>query len=95
MINLKNLKLLKKNAILLNLARGNIINENDLYKTLSKKNIAGAALDVFENEPLVDSPLHSLDNIILTPHLGASTIEAQDAASIQISNQIRSNVDQL
>ena len=84
----KKLKLMKKTSYLINAARGGLINENDLYKALSKKNIAGAALDVFENEPLIDSPLHTLDNIILTPHLGASTVEAQDAASIQISNQI-------
>ena len=84
----KKLKLMKKTSYLINAARGGLINENDLYQALSKKNIAGAALDVFENEPLIDSPLHTLDNIILTPHLGASTVEAQDAASIQISNQI-------
>ena len=87
-IDSKKIKLMKKTSYLINAARGGLINEDDLYIALSKKNIAGAALDVFENEPLINSRLHSLDNIILTPHLGASTAEAQDAASIQISNQI-------
>ena len=87
-INFKKIKLMKNSSYLINAARGGLINENDLYKALEKKIIAGAALDVFENEPLRKSPLHSLTNIILTPHLGASTAEAQDAASIQISNQI-------
>jgi len=88
LIDIKKIKLMKKSSYLINAARGGLINENDLYKALQKKIIAGAALDVFENEPLVNSPLHSLDNIILTPHLGASTVEAQTAASIQVSNQI-------
>ena len=88
LIDIKKIKLMKKSSYLINAARGGLINENDLYKALQKKIIAGAALDVFENEPLLNSPLHSLDNIILTPHLGASTVEAQTAASIQVSNQI-------
>ena len=88
LIDIKKIKMMKKSSYLINAARGGLINEVDLYKALQKKIIAGAALDVFENEPLVNSPLHSLDNIILTPHLGASTVEAQSAASLQISNQI-------
>ena len=87
-INLKQIKKMKKTSYLVNAARGGLINENDLFIALKRKLISGAALDVFENEPLTNSSLHNLDNIILTPHLGASTTEAQDAASIQISNQI-------
>ena len=90
LINAKNLKLMKKTSYLINAARGGLINEQDLYNSLKKKLIAGAALDVFENEPLKESPLYELDNIILTPHLGASTKEAQDNASIQIAEQISS-----
>jgi len=90
LINTKNLKLMKKTSYLINAARGGLINEQDLYQSLRKKLIAGAALDVFENEPLKESPLYELDNIILTPHLGASTKEAQDNASIQIADQISS-----
>jgi len=90
LINNKNLNLMKKNSFIINAARGGLINEEDLYKSLKNKLIAGAALDVFENEPLKNSPLYELDNIILTPHLGASTNEAQDNASIQIAEQISS-----
>lgn len=90
LINAKNLKLMKKTSYLINAARGGLINEQDLYNSLKKKLIAGAALDVFENEPLKESPLYELDNIVLTPHLGASTKEAQDNAYIQIAEQISS-----
>ena len=90
LINIKNLKLMKKTSYIINAARGGLINEQDLYNSLKNNIIAGAALDVFENEPLKKSPLYELENIILTPHLGASTKEAQDNASIQIAEQISS-----
>ena len=89
-INYKSLKLMKKTSFLINAARGGLINENDLYKALKNKTISGAALDVFETEPLNNSKLPNLNNIILTPHLGASTKEAQDSAAIQIAEQISS-----
>jgi D-3-phosphoglycerate dehydrogenase len=81
---------MKKTSYIINAARGGLINEKDLFRALKEKIIAGAALDVFEEEPLINSKLHELDNIILTPHLGASTKEAQDSASIQIAEQISS-----
>ncbi len=85
-----NLIKMKKEARIINVARGGIINENDLAKVLKEKRISGAALDVFESEPLEnDSPLLSAPNIILTPHLGASTIEAKEGVSISICNQIK------
>ena len=69
---------MKKTAILVNAARGKIVNEDHLYECLSQNKIKGAAFDVFANEPLpADSKLRNLENIILTPHLGASTEEAQ------------------
>ena len=81
---------MKKNARIINVARGGIINENDLSKILKEKKIAGAALDVFESEPLsIDSPLISAPNIILTPHLGASTKEAKEGVSISICKQVK------
>ena len=89
-INYKNMKHMKKTSYIINAARGGLINEKDLFRALKEKIIAGAALDVFEEEPLINSKLHELDNIILTPHLGASTKEAQDSASIQIAEQISS-----
>ncbi len=85
-----NLVKMKKEARIINVARGGIINENDLAKVLIEKNISGAALDVFESEPLnINSPLLSSPNIILTPHLGASTREAKEGVSISICNQIK------
>jgi len=85
-----NLIKMKKDARIINVARGGIINENDLSKVLIENKIAGAALDVFESEPLsMDSPLISAPNIILTPHLGASTKEAKEEVSISICNQVK------
>ncbi len=69
---------MKPGAILINTARGGIVNEDDLIKILKEKRIRGAGFDVYATEPLPsNSPLRELDNIVLTPHLGASTAEAQ------------------
>jgi len=68
---------MKRSAYLINAARGGIVNEEALYRALREKQIAGAALDVVENEPPPkDHPLFQLDNVILTPHVGALTLEA-------------------
>ena len=88
MINLPRLRLMKPSARLVNAARGGIVNEEDLAQALREGVIAGAALDVFANEPLEDSsPLRALDSAILTPHLGASTEEAQTRVAEQIAEQ--------
>ena len=72
------LSLMKNDAILVNAARGGIVNEDDLYQILKDKKIRGAGFDVFAAEPMPDgSKLRELENIVLTPHLGASTHEAQ------------------
>ncbi len=82
MINKDLLSLMKPTAILINTARGEIIDEKALYKILFERRIAGAALDVFSEEPLpIDSPYRKLDNVILTPHIGAATKEALERAS--------------
>ena len=73
---------------LINCARGGIINESDLAVALRENIIAGAAIDVFTSEPLENSPLQNLPNIILTPHLGASTIEAQIGVSVDVAGGI-------
>src|SRR6185295_11562028 len=73
---------------LLNCARGGIINEADLYDALKSGKVAGAAFDVFETEPNTDSPLFELSNFIATPHLGASTVEAQRKVSEDICRQV-------
>lgn len=79
---------MKKTARLINTSRGGIIDENALSEALSKNEIAGACLDVFETEPLpANSPLRSQNNIILTPHLGASTEEAQLKVAVDIANE--------
>lgn len=89
MISLSQMRNMKPTVRLINCARGGIINENDLTTALQEKIIAGAAIDVFENEPLAeDSPLRTLPNIILTPHLGASTVEAQIGVSVDVAKGI-------
>jgi D-3-phosphoglycerate dehydrogenase / 2-oxoglutarate reductase len=90
LINKQTLELMKPTARLINCARGGIINEQDLYEALKAGKIAGAALDVFAEEPLKSSPLFELDReIVLTPHLGASTEEAQSNVAIDVAEQIR------
>ncbi len=88
MIDEKALKMMKKTALLINCARGGMVNEKALYKALKEGWIAGAALDVFSIEPPQDNPLLTLENLISTPHLGASTEEAQKSAAVEIANEI-------
>ena len=77
MIGAKELSLIKPSAYLLNMARGGIVDEAALYQALSQNRISGAALDVMQDEPpRIDHPFFGLDNVILTPHLGAVTLEA-------------------
>jgi D-3-phosphoglycerate dehydrogenase len=79
---------MKPTAFIVNCARGGIIDETALYNALKDKKIAGAALDVFAKEPLADSPLMKLDNIVFTPHIGASTKEGQERAGVQVAEQV-------
>ena len=79
---------MKKGARIINCARGGLIDEDALYEALKSGHLAGAALDVYANEPPVDSPLLQLENIVLTPHLGASTKEAQNTAGAEIAQQV-------
>jgi D-3-phosphoglycerate dehydrogenase len=86
----KQFDLVKKTARVINCARGGIIDEKALVKALKEGKIAGCALDVFEEEPLSgDSPLLQFDNCIVTPHLGASTSEAQVNVAIEIAGTVR------
>jgi D-3-phosphoglycerate dehydrogenase len=80
-------KAMKKSAMLINCARGGLVDEAALYEALTSGEIAAAALDVFEQEPPKESPLFALDNMNFTPHLGASTQEAQVAVSVEIARQ--------
>ncbi len=85
----KEINLMKKNAIIVNCARGGLIDEKALYKALKDKKIKAAALYVFEEEPPKNNPLLELDNVICTPHLGASTDEAQKSAGKIVAEQIK------
>jgi D-3-phosphoglycerate dehydrogenase len=81
---------MKPTAILVNAARGEVIDEDALVAALRDKVIAGAALDVYATEPLpMDHPLRSFDNVVLTPHLGASTTEAQANVALEIAEAVR------
>src|SRR5258707_14602014 len=73
---------------ILNCARGGIVDEADLYEALKSGKVAGAAFDVFETEPNTQSPLLELENFIATPHLGASTVEAQRKVSEDVCRQV-------
>jgi D-3-phosphoglycerate dehydrogenase / 2-oxoglutarate reductase len=87
-INAEALKNAQPHLLLINTARGGIVNQNDLYEALRDGVIGGAGLDVFEKEPTTESPLFELDNVVVTPHLGASTSEAQDKAGLTIAEQM-------
>src|SRR5437762_6357986 len=80
----------KRGVRIINCARGGLIDEAALVQALSSGQVAGAALDVFETEPLpADSPLRKISKLVLTPHLGASTAEAQESVGIEIAQSIR------
>ena len=84
------LKKTKRGIRIINCARGGLIDEAALAQALQQEHVAGAALDVFEVEPLpADSPLRGAPNVVLTPHLGASTAEAQESVGIEIAQSIR------
>lgn len=86
-ISTRELAMMPKGARVLNVARGGVINEQALADALHSKHIAGAGLDVFEVEPTpVDNPLLKAPNVVLTPHLGASTVEAQEAVAIEAAH---------
>lgn len=90
MIGAKEIEMMKKSVRLINCARGGIIDEAALAKALETKRIAGAALDVYDEEPIKpDCPFVKLDNCVMTPHLGASTAEAQINVAIEIAYTVR------
>jgi D-3-phosphoglycerate dehydrogenase len=84
----KELEKIKKDAFLINTSRGGIVNEQALYKALRNNQLKGAALDVYSNEPPVESPLKELDNVIMTPHIGAYTEEAIENMGMQAAQNL-------
>jgi len=82
------LEIIKPGARIINCARGGLLDEEALYHALKEGKISGAALDVFEEEPPQDIPLLELDSVVLTPHLGASTEEAQVNVAMQVAEQV-------
>jgi D-3-phosphoglycerate dehydrogenase len=89
-VDLARLQKMKRGVRIINCARGGLIDETALAQALQDRHVAAAALDVFEQEPLPDdSPLRSAPNLVLTPHLGASTAEAQESVGIEIAQSVR------
>jgi glyoxylate reductase len=84
----KRLHLLKPNAILVNTARGPVVDEKALYKLLKEGKIAGAGFDVYENEPLLTPGLEKLDNVVLLPHIGSATFETRSKMSIMVAENV-------
>jgi D-3-phosphoglycerate dehydrogenase / 2-oxoglutarate reductase len=90
MLDARRLRLCRKGVRIVNAARGGLVNEAALAEALTNGDVAAAALDVFEVEPLAaDSPLRKAPNLVTTPHLGASTVEAQEGVGIEVAQQIR------
>jgi D-3-phosphoglycerate dehydrogenase len=83
------LKLAKPTMYLINAARGGIVDEDALFQAISDGRVAGAGLDVYAKEPCTDSPLFALESVVATPHLGASTDEAQEKAGISVAKSVR------
>ena len=88
MISTKEFNLMKKGVMLIDCSRGGVVDQEALYQALISGKVAGAALDVFEEEPPKNSKLLTLNNVIATPHMGAQTHEAQLKASIQIAKAV-------
>lgn len=85
----KELSMMKRNAILINTARGSIVDEMALIKALQEGTIAGAGLDVFEREPILsDNPLLQMDNVVITPHLGSATVETRRNMAIMVAEDV-------
>lgn len=79
----------KKGAFILNVARGGIVDEKALFDAIQSGHLGGAGLDTFETEPMKESPLAALPNVVFTPHVGASTVEAQVKAGMLVAEQVR------
>jgi glyoxylate reductase len=93
LLSARRLRLLQPHAILVNTARGEIVDEDELTRLLETRAIAGAGLDVFEHEPAVDPRLRALDNVVLLPHMGSATIEGRIAMGERVIINIKTFAD--
>jgi lactate dehydrogenase-like 2-hydroxyacid dehydrogenase len=87
------LQRMKPTAILINTARGPVVEEEALIKALSEGRIAGAALDVYEHEPAIPPPLRKLENVVILPHLGSATVETREAMGMQMADNVECFLD--
>ena len=88
MLNKESIATMKSSSVIINCARGGLINESDLKDALNNEVIAGAAIDVYETEPATENVMFGAKNLLLTPHLGASSKEAQSNVAIDVANQV-------
>jgi len=88
MLNKESIATMKSTSVIINCARGGLINESDLKDALNNDVIAGAAIDVYETEPATENVMFGAKNLLLTPHLGASSKEAQSNVAIDVANQV-------
>ena len=88
MLNKESIATMKSSSVIINCARGGLINESDLKEALNNDVIAGAAIDVYETEPATENVMFGAKNLLLTPHLGASSKEAQSNVAIDVANQV-------
>jgi D-3-phosphoglycerate dehydrogenase len=88
MIGEEEFSIIKRGAILVNTARGRIINQSSLYKNLINGHIGGVAIDVYDVEPPENFELIKLNNVVATPHIGSQTLESQSSASVMLANKI-------
>jgi glyoxylate reductase len=93
LLSARRLRLLQPHAILVNTARGEIVDEEELTRLLETRAIAGAGLDVFEHEPAVDPRMRALDNVVLLPHMGSATIEGRIAMGERVIINIKTFAD--
>ena len=89
LINAHSIAIMKKGVRIVNCARGELIVDEALVEGLKSGQVGGAALDVFRQEPLKESPFHNMDNVLLSPHIAGATDEAQEAIGIQLAHQVR------
>ena len=93
LLNARRLKLLRPHAVVVNTARGNVIDEDALVRGLAGREIAGAGLDVYENEPAVNPKLRELDSVVVLPHMGSATLEGRIAMGEKVMINVKSFID--